>query len=108
MIPGWGSARTGRRRRCLASGPGGRGAGFEGLFIHDSGVVLDANRAAAELFGRAVKELSRCRISELVAEESCRMLMQQINTRSNCPCPITGRRKDGTRVPLEITIKAVL
>ena len=83
-------------------------ATFEGLFIHDSGVVLDANRAAAELFGRAVKELSRCRISELVAEESCRMLMQQINTRSNCPCPITGRRKDGTRVPLEITIKAVL
>jgi PAS domain S-box-containing protein len=83
-------------------------ATFEGMFIHDSGVVLNANRAAATLFGRAVKELSRCRISELVAEESCRLLMEQIHKRSETPCPITGRRKDGSSVPLEIKVKAVL
>jgi PAS domain S-box-containing protein len=82
-------------------------ATFEGLFIHDSGVVLDANRTAAALFGRAVKELSCCRISELIAEESCRVLMRQILARSNEPCPITGCRKDGSNVPLEITVKAV-
>lgn len=83
-------------------------ATFEGLFIHDSGVVLDANRAAAALFGRAVDELSRCRISELIAEESCRVLMRQIHGRRHEPCPITGFRKDGSNVPLEITVKAVL
>jgi PAS domain S-box-containing protein len=83
-------------------------ATFEGLFIHDSGVVLDANSSAAALFGRAVKELSCCRISELIAEESCRVLMRQIHARSNEPCPITGYRKDGSNVPLEITVKAVL
>ena len=83
-------------------------ATIEGLFIHDSGVVLDANRAAAELFGRATRELNCCRISELIAEESCRVLMRQIHARSNEPCPITGFRKDGSNVPLEITVKAVL
>jgi len=83
-------------------------ATFEALFIHDSGVVLDANHAAARLFGRAVKELSHCRISELLAEESCRALMQQIHRRNNQPCCITGMRKNGSSVPLEITVKAVL
>jgi PAS domain S-box-containing protein len=83
-------------------------ATFEGMFIHDSGVVLDANRAAADLFGRAVKELSCCRISELVAEESFRALMQRIHARSNSPCPITAMRKDGSSAPLEIKVKAVL
>lgn len=83
-------------------------ATFEGLFIHDSGVVLDSNRAAAALFGRAVKELNGCRISDLIAEESCRVLMRRIDTRSHEACPITALRKDGRNVPLEITMKAVL
>lgn len=83
-------------------------ATFGGMFIHDSGVVLDANRAAADLFGRAVKELNHCRISELIAEESCRALMRQILSRSSAPCPVNAVRKDGKNVPLEITIKAVL
>ena len=83
-------------------------ATFEGLFIHDSGVVLDANRAAADLFGRAVTELARCRISELIAEESCRVLMRQIHSRSTIPCPVTAMRKDGTSVPLQVSVKATL
>ena len=83
-------------------------ATFEGLFIHDAGVVLDGNRAAAELFGRAVKELARCRISELIAEESCRALMRQIDSRSSVPCPITALHKDGSNVPLEVSVKATL
>jgi len=83
-------------------------ATFEGAVLHDSGVVLDANRAAAELFGRAVRELNCCRISELLREESCRLLMRQIHSRRNEPCPITAVRKDGSSVPLEITVKATL
>ena len=83
-------------------------ATFEGLFIHDSGVVLDANRAAAEMFCRAVGELNRCRISELIAEESCRILMRQIHLRSHVPCAVTALHKDGTDIPLEIVIKAIL
>jgi PAS domain S-box-containing protein len=83
-------------------------ATFEALFIHDDGVVLDANRAAAELFGRAVKELARCRISELIAEESCRVLMRQIHSRNTGPCPVTALRKDGSSVPLEVSVKATL
>ena len=89
------------------------GATFEGMFIHDAGVVLDANRAAADLFGRAINELSCCRISELLAEESCRALMQQIHRRATQPLPVIAMvprsavfRKGW--VPLEITIKAVL
>ena len=82
-------------------------ATFEGMFIHDSGVVLNANRVAADLFGRAVRELDSCRISDLIAEESCRTLMQQIHARSSDPCNITGLHKDGSNVPLEITVKAV-
>jgi PAS domain S-box-containing protein len=83
-------------------------ATFEGMFIHESGVVLDANRAAADLFGRAVNELNRCRISELIAEESCRTLMRQIHNRSTQPCSVKGMRKDGSGIPLAITVKAVL
>lgn len=83
-------------------------ATFEGLFIHDAGVVLDANRAAAAMFGRAVGELNSCHISELIAEESCRILMRQIHSRSHVPCAVTARHKDGTDIPLEIVVKAIL
>lgn len=81
---------------------------MEGAILHDSGVVLDANRAAAALFGRAVPELNRCPISELLREQGCRVLMRQIHARSNMPCPISGVRKDGSIVPLEVTVKAAL
>jgi PAS domain S-box-containing protein len=83
-------------------------ATMEGMFIHDAGVVLNANARAADLFGRAVIELSRCRISELIAEESCRVLSRQILARDTGPCPVTGKRKDGSSVPLEVSVKAVL
>jgi PAS domain S-box-containing protein len=83
-------------------------ATYEGMFIHDSGVVLDANSAAASLFGRAVRELNHCRLSELIAEESCRALMRKIHKRNTEPCPVTGVRKDGRNVPLEVKVKAVL
>ncbi len=83
-------------------------ATLEGALIHEAGVVLDANRAAADLFGRAMKELNYCHISELLAAESCRMLMRQIHLRSQMPCPITILRKDGSSLPLEISIKATL
>jgi PAS domain S-box-containing protein len=83
-------------------------ATFEGAILHASGVILDANRAAAALFGRAVPELNRCPISELLREQSCRVLMRQIHARSNAPCPVTGVRKDGSCVTVELTVKATL
>lgn len=83
-------------------------ATFEGAILHQCGVVLDANRAAAALFGRALPELNRCPISELLREQSCRTLMRQIHSRSNVPCAITAVRKDGSDVALEVTVKATL
>jgi two-component system sensor histidine kinase/response regulator len=83
-------------------------ATLEGAILHQSGLVLDANRAAAALFGRAMPEMNRCPISELLREQSCRTLMRQIHARSSVPCPITAIRKDGSAMPLEVTVKATL
>jgi hypothetical protein len=44
----------------------------------------------------------------LIAEESCRVLMRQIHSRSTAPCAVTATRKDGTCLPLEIVVKATL
>ena len=83
-------------------------ATLEGIFIHDAGLIVNANRRAASLLGRPTRELNSCRVLDLVSEESRPMLRQQMNSFSNQPCTITVLRKDGSSFEVEITVKATL
>src|SRR6185369_3851727 len=81
-------------------------AGNDGVFIHDGGQILDADETAAALFGRALAEISRAPVADVIAAESQRVLTSlQCNSGAQ---PLTGLRKDGSRFEFQAMLRATL
>lgn len=79
-------------------------AAVEGVLIHDDGIILDANLSLARMFGYEVKELlGRNVIDTLATPESREVVLEHVRTGSTARREVSGRRKDGTRVVVEIT-----
>ena len=82
-------------------------AAFEGVVIHDQGVVLEANRAFGRIFGYEHDELVGRNILDLVPTPASRKLIQHhLQTRSETSYEVTGRRKDGALIIAEICGRA--
>ncbi|MBT3314485.1 MAG: diguanylate cyclase, partial [Anaerolineae bacterium] len=82
-------------------------ATFEGVFIHDNGVILDINQAAEDLFGYTQAELIGKDVIELITTESRQIVTKHIQTGYEKPYELTGLRKDGSVFPLEVHVKIV-
>jgi PAS domain S-box-containing protein len=82
-------------------------AAFEGVVIHDAGVVLEANRAFGRIFGYELGELVGRNILDLVPTPASRKLIQHhLQTGSETSYEVTGRRKDGELIIAEICGRA--
>ncbi len=83
-------------------------ASFEGVVIFREGRIVDANARAAELFSVAVPQLIGDPVLNLVArpqrEEAERFLAQVGRGGSVEPHELEGRRSDGTRFPMEVSV----
>ncbi|MBW7997147.1 MAG: PAS domain S-box protein [Candidatus Glassbacteria bacterium] len=82
-------------------------ASFDGLLIHDSGVILDANERFAEMFGCAADELRGTRVLELVAPESLEMVRERLMWQVAEYYEAAGRRKDGSTFPMEVSSREI-
>ncbi len=69
---------------------------LEGVVVHDDGVIVEANRAFAELFGYSRTELLGMRVQHLAAPESLAVLADRMRNGSFEPYEAVGRRKDGS------------
>lgn len=81
---------------------------YNGVFIYDSGVVVDATKGAAALFGRTRRELDRVPASELFTDETRHTLTQHLGSLVHGSCPAMALKTDGTRVPVLATVQAHL
>ena len=82
-------------------------AAFEGVVIHDGGVVLETNSAFGRIFGYAAGELVGKNILDLVASPASRRLIQHhMQSGSEESYEVSGRRKDGTVIIAEISGRA--
>jgi len=77
-------------------------ASFEGLLLHDRGVVLDVNAAAASMLGYTPQELIGRHPLELAAPESKSLAEQVLRQPTQAPLEATVLRKDGSRLLLEV------
>jgi len=77
-------------------------AAFEGIVITDRGVVLDANRRLAEMFGSALPELIGTPAIEFVAPPSREMVKLKMRSGHDQPYEHLAQRRDGSIFPVEV------
>lgn len=81
-------------------------AAFEGILVHRGGVIIDTNQAAAKMIGYAPEELAGMDAFTFIAPEGHDTVRKNIQSGYDKPYEITGVRKNGDRMPLEVRGKA--
>ncbi len=82
-------------------------ATFEGIMLHDNGIILDVNHALAKMTGYKVEELIGKNGFELATSESQPLIRHNIISGYEKPYQVTVIRKDGSRFPAEIQAKVI-
>jgi PAS domain S-box-containing protein len=87
-------------------------ATVEGILIHQGNVIIDANPSLARMFGYSLSEIiGQNAVEFLCAPEMREMLTdklrREIGRRAPPPYEIVGRRKDGSRIDVEITARTI-
>lgn len=75
---------------------------FDGIVIHDQGLILEANQGIAHIFGYGATDLIGRSILDLATDDSRNILLQKIQTGFNQPYELQGKRRDGSIVSLEV------
>jgi PAS domain S-box-containing protein len=83
-------------------------ATVEGVVIHDNGKVLDANPAFAKMFGYTINEVIDMAVTEFLTPESQNILLENMQFGNEKPYDLTGLKKDGTTLSLEVVGKKSL
>jgi PAS domain S-box-containing protein len=80
-------------------------ASFDAIFLSENGLVTEANRGFADLFGTTLEEVVGRPVAEFVAEESLETLRQGMRQGAIGTHELVGRRKDGEKRFLEATFR---
>lgn len=76
---------------------------FEGIVLHDNGIVTDVNLSFAKMFGYEYEELIGSNVIKLLAvKKDYEIIVQNIKKSHSLPYEIEGIKKDGSHFPLEI------
>jgi PAS domain S-box-containing protein len=78
---------------------------FDGIEITQDGVVLEANRGFAEMFGYTLEEVIGLPVADFISEESRESTLQRIGQHIEGSYELVGKRKDGRKILLEATAK---
>jgi two-component system, cell cycle sensor histidine kinase and response regulator CckA len=80
-------------------------ASFDGIDVTEGGVVREANRGFAEMFGYDQDEVIGRSVLDFVADESVEAVQQRITEEVEGTFELVGKRKDGTKILLEATAR---
>lgn len=80
-------------------------ATFDGIAIHDQGIMIEANSGLERMFGYGPGELIGKHVLDLVADESREMVIANMRKGAQGPYESVGRRKDGSIFYGEVVIK---
>lgn len=78
---------------------------FEGIVVHDNGLILDANESFAAIFGYQRDEVIGMHVGQFVIPEVKAFALEKIKLESEQPYEVTGLKKDGTQISIEINGK---
>ncbi len=81
---------------------------FEGILVHNNGIVFDCNKAFKQMFGYKKKELLGENIITLLFPKKYQKLIQQKTKKGySAPYEVEGIKKNGEIFPIEIEAKNV-
>jgi PAS domain S-box-containing protein len=83
-------------------------ASFDGVAIHEDGVIVEANQALATMFGYPLAAMIGVSGLALTASEYHETVRRQLREKDPRPYEIEAVRRDGTRFPVEIIGKDVV
>lgn len=75
---------------------------FDGIIIHENGIILDANQGASIMFNYPLGEMMGSSLLDFVTPESQNLIIQNIRNNLEAPLEAMGLRKDGTIFDVEI------
>ena len=81
-------------------------ASLEAVLVHDGGRIVDVNHALCELVGYSWHELIGRDGFELIAPEDREAVYRMLLTEYERAREVTGLRRDGSRVPLEVRARS--
>lgn len=82
-------------------------AAFEGLVIHDRGVLLDCNAACERMFGYGPGEMAGRTAFDIIHESHHESIRARIANPGDEAYEAVGVRRDGTTFPMEIAGKTI-
>ncbi len=74
----------------------------DGVFLHEGGTVLEANRGMARLIGTTPEAMVGQPLTRWVAPESREAVQRAVARQVEAPYEMTGLRSDGQRLSLEV------
>ncbi len=80
---------------------------FEGIAIHEDGIIIDANNAFAALAGYDRSEVIGMHALDFTAAEYHEAVTENIRAGGEDPYEVMALRKDGTRFPVELRGRTV-
>ncbi|MBT8489889.1 MAG: PAS domain S-box protein, partial [Deltaproteobacteria bacterium] len=82
-------------------------ASFEGLGIHEEGIILEANEALAKMTGHNFSDLTGMNVMKLISSEWHDVMERNVRSGYENPYEVVGLRKNGSLYPIEIRGKNV-
>lgn len=81
---------------------------FEGIVVQENGKIIDANPGFAKMFGYSLEEVMGRSAADFLTPESVEVVLHNTKIRHETPYEVTGIKKDGTRIDLEVVGKQSL
>lgn len=81
---------------------------FEGIVIHESGKIIDANAGFAKIFGYSREEAIGRSVVDFISPQSQETALHHIQNQYELTYEMTGIKKDGTHISLEVLSKQSL
>ncbi len=85
-----------------------RQASFEGIGIHENGIILEVNQALAKMTGYDASDLIGMYVTDIIAEEWHDLAWRNIRSGYERSYEIYGLRKNGTTYPIEVRGKNIV
>lgn len=81
---------------------------FEGIVIHDSGILIDSNESFLKMFGYISEELKNKDIVKLLIHpDDFKIVEEKVRDKVTKPYEVRGVKKNGEIIPLEIESREI-